>query len=140
MMQIWAEIQFTTIFPQSVSGSLQLSSTLATWNLNSYRKTSSWKKIFFFYLFRQTWGKKNFQNRTMDFQIKHVTNSLLLLWRKGYLLIYSHKISKMNLSPINHRYWHQNLSVSIPFLSPNACDWSNRQIHDHYWLRVMAGI
>ena len=37
-------------------------------------------------------------------------------------------------------YWHQSLSVSIPFLSPNACDWSIRQIHDHDWLRVMAGI
>ena len=39
-----------------------------------------------------------------------------------------------------HIYWRQSLSVSIPFLSPNACDWSIRQIHDHDWLRVMARI
>ena len=37
-------------------------------------------------------------------------------------------------------YWHQSLNISISFLLPNAYDWSIRQIHDHDWLRVMAGI
>ena len=37
-------------------------------------------------------------------------------------------------------YWHQSLSVSIPFLSPNVGDWLIWQIQDNHWLRVMAGI
>ena len=56
-------------------------------------------------------------------------------------------VMKLLLSPdkqsffvLSCLYWHQSLSVSIPFLSPNACDWSIRQIHDHDWLRVMAEI
>ena len=40
----------------------------------------------------------------------------------------------------NMYHSHQSLSVSIHFLSPNACDWSIRQIHNHDWLRVKAGI
>ena len=37
-------------------------------------------------------------------------------------------------------YWHQRLSILIPFLSPNTCDWLIHKIHDHDWLKVIVGI